>query len=349
MDETIRQTKDRKQDHIDINLERDVQSSLTTGFDEYHFQHNPMPEINLADVSTKSGFLNHALDAPLLISSMTGGTEEALRINIHLAEAAQQRGVALALGSGRAGLDSMDAAKTYNLRKWAPDVPIYANLGAIQLNNGCGIDECKRVIEMAEADALILHFNPLQEALQPEGQTNFTGLAAKIEKICSSLDIPVIAKEVGWGIPVSVARKLVNLGISCIDVAGAGGTSWSQVEKFRHDSEEMIRISSHFIDWGLPTADLVREMHIELPTLSIIASGGLRKGLDLAKSLALGASMGGIAGGFLKAAVNSSEAVLRVIDEILLEMRIAMFAVGARNIDELHQTIITKKVSNNGN
>ena len=346
MDETIRQTKDRKQDHIDINLEKDVQSSLSAGFEGFHFQHNPMPEANLVDVNTQQVFLGHKVQAPLLISSMTGGTAEALRINIHLAEAAQQRGVALALGSGRAGLDSAEAASTYHLRKWAQDVPIYANLGAIQLNNGCGVDECKRVVDMAEADAMILHFNPLQEALQPEGQTNFAALAPKIEKVCSSLNVPVIAKEVGWGIPVHSARRLINLGIACIDVAGAGGTSWSQVEKYRHDSEEMIRISSHFQDWGMPTADLVHEMQIELPNIPVIASGGLRKGLDLAKSIALGASMGGIAGGFLKAAMNSPEAVLRVIDEILLELRIVMFAVGARNMEELHQVKITKKASN---
>lgn len=343
MDETIRQTIDRKQDHININLERDVQSSLSTGFDEFHFPHNPMPEVDLSEVSTQAVFLDHIVQAPLLISSMTGGTEEALKINIHLAEAAQQHGVALALGSGRVGLDSNEAAKTYQLRKWAPEIPIFANLGAIQLNYGCGIDECKRVVEMADADALILHFNPLQEALQPEGQTNFAGLASKIEKVCKSLKVPVIAKEVGWGISVNAARKMVNLGISCIDVAGAGGTSWSQVEKYRHDSEEMIRISSHFQDWGLSTANLVREMHTELPMIPIIASGGLRKGLDLAKSLALGASMGGFAGGLLKAAMKSSEAVIRVIDEILLELRITMFAIGAKNMDELHQATIIKK------
>ncbi len=348
MDEVIRQTKDRKQDHIEINLQKDVQSSISTGFDYFRFEHNPMPEINLGEVNTDLIFLGKRVKAPLLISSMTGGTAEAMRVNVHLAEAAQQRGIALALGSGRAGLDSPESAKTYNLRKWAPDVPIYANLGVIQLNNGCGVDECKRVVEMAEADALILHFNPLQEALQPEGQTNFGGLASKIEQVCASLEVPVIAKEVGWGIPVSAARKMVGLGISCIDVAGAGGTSWSQVEKYRNDSEEMIRISSHFQDWGMPTADLVHHLHIELPEIPLISSGGLRKGLDLAKSLALGASMGGIAGGFLKAAVQSAEAVISNIDEVLLELRIAMFAVGANNIDILHKARITKKGTPHG-
>jgi isopentenyl-diphosphate delta-isomerase len=342
MDDAIRQTKNRKQNHIDINLTRDVESSLSAGFEAYHFNHNPMPEIDLEKIKTDCFFLGHELKAPLLVSSMTGGTAESLKINIHLATAAESRGIALGLGSGRAGLDSPEAAKTYNLRKWAPHIPIYANLGAIQLNYGFGLDECKRVVEMARADALILHFNPLQEALQPEGQTNFTGLSGKIEAICKGLGVPVIAKEVGWGISAAAAKILVNSGILCIDVAGAGGTSWSQVEKYRNDAEERIRISSHFQDWGIPTAEAVRQVCKALPGIPVIASGGLRKGLDLAKSLALGASMGGMAGGFLKAATQSSEAVVKLIDEILLELRIVMFSTGAGDIKTIQKTPIFK-------
>lgn len=345
MDDSISQTNNRKQDHININLTKEVASSLSAGFDEYHFDHNPMPEIDLDSISLESNFLNHSIKAPLLISSMTGGTSAAMKININLAVAAESRAIALALGSGRAGLDSEEAAKTFQLRKWAPTIPIYANLGAIQLNNGCGLDECKRVVEMAEANALILHFNPLQEALQPEGQTNFAGLAGKIELICKKLNVPVIAKEVGWGISAKAARSLVNMGISCIDVAGAGGTSWSQVEKFRNEAEERIRISSHFQDWGIPTAEAVRAVCIALPNLPVIASGGLRKGLDIAKSLALGASMGGIAGGFLKAAVQSSDAVVSMIDEILLELKIVMFAVGAGDLKTLSKTPVFKRIT----
>lgn len=344
MDDTPRLTESRKQDHIEINLRKDVQSSLTAGFDQFHFEHNPLPEIDLQNISTICDFLGKTVQAPLLISSMTGGTSEALKINRNLAEAAQSRGIALALGSGRAGLDSDEAAKTYQLRKWAPSIPIYANLGAIQLNYGCGLDECRRVVEMAEADALILHLNSLQEALQPEGQTNFVGLVKKIEKICKALDVPVIAKEVGWGINAKAARRLVDAGVSCIDVAGAGGTSWSEVEKHRNSSEERIRISSHFQDWGTPTAEAVRDVCIALPNMPVIASGGLRKGMDIAKSLALGASMGGMAGGFLKAATQSSEAVVKLIDELVLELRIVMFAVGAGTINQMKNTPIHKSL-----
>ncbi|MRS02391.1 type 2 isopentenyl-diphosphate Delta-isomerase [bacterium] len=340
MDDSPRLTKSRKQDHIEINLRKDVQSTLRTGFDRYHFEHNPLPEIDLRNVSTVCSFLGKTVKAPILISSMTGGTSEGLTINRNLAEAAELRGIALALGSGRAGLDSEEAARTYQLRQWAPSIPIYANLGAIQLNNGCGVEECKRVVDMAGADALILHFNSLQEALQPEGQTNFAGLLAKIEVVCKELMVPVIAKEVGWGINANAAKNLVNAGVACIDVAGAGGTSWSEVEKHRNSSEERIRISSHFQDWGLPTADAVREVSIALPKVPLIASGGLRKGLDIAKCLALGASMGGIAGGFLKAATQSSEEVVKLIDELLLELRIVMFGVGAGTIEHMKQTPI---------
>ncbi|KAF0112299.1 MAG: isopentenyl-diphosphate delta-isomerase [Chloroflexi bacterium] len=343
MDDFGYKTHNRKQDHIRINLKEDVNSLLSTVFDHYYFENNALPELDLQKIELGCSFLGHSLKAPLLISSMTGGTVEGLKININLARAAEERGIAFGLGSQRAGLESEKVAKSFNLRRWAPHIPIYANLGAIQLNNGYGLDDCKRIIEMASANALILHLNPLQEALQPEGQTNFAGLAKKIEMICKQLGVPVIAKEVGWGISEKVAKTLVNLGVSCIDVAGAGGTSWSQVEKFRNDAEERIRISSHFQDWGIPTGEAIQLVCRAVPEISVIASGGLRKGLDLAKSLALGASIGGIAGGFLKAATQSSEAVTSLIDELLLELRIGMFAAGVGDIDQLHKTPIYKR------
>jgi len=342
MDDSNRQIKNRKLDHININLHKDVQSSLDAGFDRYHFEHNAFPELDFKEVDTRTRLLGKELKLPLLISSMTGGTAEGLKINRNLALAAESRGIGLALGSGRPGLESGDSAATYDLRSLAPTIPIYANLGAIQLNYGCGVEECRRVVEMAHAEALILHLNTLQEALQPEGQTNFAGLARKIAQICSALEVPVIVKEVGWGINAKTASRLVELGVACIDVAGAGGTSWSEVEKHRNTSEELIRISSHFQDWGLPTAEAVEEVCKALPKIPVIASGGLRKGLDLAKSLALGATAGGMAGGFLKAAVQSSEAVEKLIDEISLELRIAMFAAGAANIDGLRKTALKK-------
>ena len=343
MDELTRIIHMRKMDHININLKEDVQSGVVAGFDNFAFDHNPFPELDFKEINTTCLFLGKSLKIPILISSMTGGTEEALKININLATAAEARGIALALGSGRSGLESGEAARTYQLRQWAPSIPIYANLGAVQLNYGCGLDECRRVVEMAGADALILHFNTLQEALQPEGQTDFSGLSKKIEFICTKLGVPVIAKEVGWGINAAAARRLVNLGVSCIDVAGAGGTSWSEVEKYRNSSEELIRISSHFREWGIPTAEAVLDVCSALPKIPVIASGGLRKGIDFAKSLALGASLGGMAGGFLKAAAHSAEAVEKVIDELSLEMRIAMFATGIKDIEALKKAPLKRR------
>jgi isopentenyl-diphosphate delta-isomerase len=343
MDDLIQNTQNRKDDHIRINLNDDVRSTSSNGFDNYYFLNNALPELDLEKVDTKIRFLEKELSAPLLISSMTGGTAEGLEINKNLAIAAEHAGIAMGLGSQRAGLESSEVAKTYSIRKWAPNLFIMANVGAIQLNYGYGIEECKRAVAMAEANALILHLNPLQEALQPEGQTNFAGLARKIENICKSLEVPVIIKEVGWGISAKTARALFNLGVACVDVAGAGGTSWSQVEKYRNTSEARVRISSHFQDWGIPTAEALHAIHVDQPTLALIASGGLRKGLDLAKSVALGASLGGIAGGFLKAATVSSEAVKAVIDEVLLELRITMFAVGAATIAELKNTPILRR------
>jgi len=343
MDELARTTRNRKTDHIDINVHRDVQSSTTTGFELFRFVHNPLPELDLDEIETEVDFLGKKLRSPFLISSMTGGTPQAYKINVNLAEAAESHGIALALGSGRPGLESEKAAKTYALRKYAPTIPIFANLGAVQLNYGCGIDECKRVVEIAQADALILHFNSLQEALQPEGQTNFKGLLNKVGEICKKMPVPVIAKEVGWGFSAISARNLVNAGIACIDIAGAGGTSWSEVEKYRNQQSFRVRISSHFRDWGNPTALALEEVCAALPEVPVIASGGLRNGLDVAKSLVLGAGVAGMAGPFIKAAVVSSQAVADILTEINLELRIVMFAVGARNQKELQKQSLIKK------
>ncbi len=325
----------RKNDHIDITLKKDVRSALDNGFDLFSFQHCALPEMDLTEVTINNVFLNYQLNAPIIISSMTGGTAEGDRINRNLAEAAQEKQIAMGIGSQRAQIESGRRTKGTQLRKIAPTIPLFANLGAVQLNYGFSIEECKEAVDLIEANGLILHLNPLQEALQREGQTNFKELSVKIEQICSELNVPVIVKEVGWGISASIARHLVNLGVSVIDVAGAGGTSWSEVEKFRTSDERLIEISSKFKDWGIPTAFAVRDVRTVLTDIPIIASGGLRNGLDLAKAIALGATIGGFAGRLLKAATQSTDRVIEIIDQISLELRITMFAAGARNIKEL--------------
>jgi isopentenyl-diphosphate delta-isomerase len=328
----------RKNDHIRINLEEDVRSALTTGLDDFRFIHEALPEINLDDVDLSQVLFGKRPQAPILISSMTGGTEEAARINRTLAEAAQATGVVMGVGSQRAALENERTADTFRVRAYAPDVLLFANLGAVQLNYGYGIDHCRRAVEMIEADALILHLNPLQEAVQPEGDTRFEGLAAQIEAVCRALPVPVIAKEVGWGISERSARLLANAGVAAIDVAGAGGTSWSQVEKYRIQDERLARVASAFRNWGIPTAESIQMVRRASPEMPIFASGGLRGGVDIAKSVALGACLGGMAGLFLKAAVRSLEDTIQTIEEIRREIQICMFAAGAKDLAALQQT-----------
>jgi isopentenyl-diphosphate delta-isomerase len=331
-------TSGRKADHIRINLEEDVQSGLTNGLEHYRFVHQALPELSLEQVSLRSRFLSHELKAPLLISSMTGGTEEARRINRTLAEAAQVLGVAMGLGSQRAALEDPALQSTFQVRDLAPEVFLLANLGAVQLNYGWGAEECRRAVEMIDANALVLHLNPLQEALQPEGNSDFSHLLSRIEAVCRALRVPVIAKEVGWGISAKVSRWLAEAGVAAIDVAGAGGTSWSQVEMHRAPSAQAARLAAAFVDWGIPTAEALRQCHEELPNLPLVASGGIRDGIDVAKCIALGATLVGAASPFLQAASRSVEAVIETGQLLEQELRIVMFAVGAADITSLQAT-----------
>ncbi|MBK6434083.1 MAG: type 2 isopentenyl-diphosphate Delta-isomerase [Anaerolineae bacterium] len=328
--------KERKADHIRINLEEDVTfPNLTTGLESYRLRHQALPELDLGAVELQHSLLGKRLSAPLLISSMTGGTARAQEINQRLAEAAQARGLALGVGSQRTALEAPETAVTFQVRHVAPDILLLANLGAVQLNYGYTVDHCRRAVEMIEADALILHLNPLQEALQTDGNWDWSGLLLKIAQVCRELPVPVIAKEVGWGIGGDLARQLCDAGVAAIDVAGAGGTSWSQVELFRAPTERLRRLARAFADWGLPTATALAECRAALPGVPLIASGGIRSGLDVLKCVALGADAVGLAGPFLKAAAVSTEAVLDTIDTLVEEMRIGMFCAGARNLEQL--------------
>jgi len=327
----------RKSDHIRINLEENVQSGLTTGLEHYRFSHRALPEINLEDVDLSLTLFGRRLAAPLLISSMTGGTAEAMEINRNLAQAAQEIRIAIGVGSMRAAIEHPELASSFQIRHLAPDVLLFANLGAIQLNYGFGIKECLLAIKMIEADALILHFNALQEAVQPEGDTRFAGLLSKVETICRALPVPVIAKEVGWGFSEQDVTGLANAGVAAIDVAGAGGTSWSQVEAHRAKDENQQQLASAFIDWGIPTAEAIQIVHRATPQLKIFASGGLRSGIEIAKCVALGATLGGMASPFLKAASQSPEKTLEAIELIRREIQICMFAAGVANLNQLHE------------
>jgi isopentenyl-diphosphate delta-isomerase len=329
---------ERKSDHIRINLEEDVFTDLASGLDRYSFEHHALPEINLSDVDLSQELFGKVVDFPLLISSMTGGTQKAFQINQILAEAAQAYRIAMGVGSQRAAIEVSSLEYSFKIRNIARDALLFANLGAIQLNYGYSVEQCRRAVNMVEADALILHLNALQEALQPEGQTQFKGLLNKIEMICRQIDVPVIAKEVGWGISEKTARQLSGAGIAAIDVAGAGGTSWAKVEKYRARDKNQSIIADSFANWGIPTAESILQVKKGAPNTIIFASGGLQDGIDIAKCIALGASLGGIAGKFLRAAEVSGEEVMDVCFQMKKEIQVAMFAVGVRNLSELKKT-----------
>jgi isopentenyl-diphosphate delta-isomerase len=332
----------RKDDHIRINLEQDIRSNLTSGLEAYRFIHEALPELNLSDVDTSTTIFGKKLRSPILISSMTGGTREAGKINMRLADAAQEANIAMGVGSQRAALEDPKAASTFQVRKVAPGILLFANLGAIQLNYGYNVSHCQRAVEMIEADALYLHLNPLQEAVQHGGDTNWKGLAKKIERVCKTVGVPVIAKEVGWGISERTARILIDCGVSAIDVAGAGGTSWSQVEMYRAPNELTRELAGSFVGWGIPNAESIQLVKKAVPSMLIFASGGLKDGIDIAKCIALGAVLGGMAGPFLKAAAISSKEIHNQIELTHQQLRIAMFSTGAGTINTLTQSKLIK-------
>jgi isopentenyl-diphosphate Delta-isomerase len=336
-------TESRKVDHVKINLEKDVQfPNLTTGLENYRFLHRALPELNLSEVDSTLELFGKKLSVPLLISSMTGGAEMAYGINRNLAQAAQKYGIAMGVGSQRAALEDPALAYSFQVRDLAPDILLFANVGAVQLNYGYDVETMIRAVEMIDADALILHFNVLQEAVQPEGDTNFAGLLEKVRLVCENVAVPVIAKEVGWGFSPKDIAGLAEAGVSAIDVAGSGGTSWSEVEYHRAPTAFHARVARAFADWGIPTAEAITYVRKTAPQLPVIASGGLRDGIDIAKCVALGATLGGLASPFLKAAAESQEAVEETIRELTAQIRISMLCSGAKTIAELQQTPLIK-------
>lgn len=327
-------TQTRKAEHIRICLEENIECDhQTSGLERYRFQHCCLPELNFSDVSLKTEFLGKFLGAPILISSMTGGTDFAKTINYRLAEVAQKYNLAMGVGSQRVAVEKPEVADTFAVRSIAPDILLFANLGAVQLNYTYGIEQCLQAVDILAADALILHINPLQECIQPKGDTNFKNLLDKIHKLCSQLTIPVIVKEVGNGISGRIAVKLVDAGVRAIDVAGAGGTSWAKVESERAENRLQRELGRTFADWGIPTAECIVEVRRSLPHIPLIASGGLRNGLDAAKTIALGADLAGLALPFLKAASESPQATDELAQLMLAELTTVLFCTGNENMD----------------
>ena len=338
------ETRDRKAEHIRLALDRRMQLEVNY-FDEYRFGHEALPEIDFAEIDTSVEFLGKRLDAPLLVSSMTGGTAMAGRINLNLAGGAERTGVALGVGSQRKALEDPSKADTFRVREAAPSIPLLANLGAVQLNYGVGVAECRQVVEMIGADALILHLNPLQEAIQPEGQGDFAGLLPKIGEVVRALPVPVVVKEIGCGLSERTARALAAQGVRILDTAGVGGTSWARIEAARAGDADL---GESFAGWGIPTPESIRQVR-RLDAMfeggagvTVIASGGVRNGIDAAKALALGADLVGMAYPFLEAATRSPEEVAERVRRIVRELRICMFCLGVKTIAELRTVELHK-------
>lgn len=335
----------RKSEHLRIVTEgRGRQAQRQTGFDRVHFLHDALPDLDFDRIDMRTSLLGRALEAPLLVSAMTGGPDEAARINAHIAEACQHLRIALSVGSQRIAVEHGAAGGLgRELRRLAPDIPILGNIGAVQLNHGFGADQALRAVEMIEADALILHLNPLQEAIQPGGDRNFAGLLPRISALARALPVPLGVKEVGAGLSLPVLRRLTEAGATIIDVAGLGGTSWARVEAERGD-EALRRIAAPFHDWGIPTAEALRMLAPAMaPGQVLIASGGVRHGLDVARAIRLGADMAGQAAAALPAARDSAEALAAHLSEVATQLRIAMFCTGSADLAALRRAPLLRQ------
>jgi isopentenyl-diphosphate delta-isomerase len=331
---TAEKTEKRKAEHIRICLEKKAQSkAVTTGFEDIKFVHRALPEVNRDDISLSTSFFKKTLSAPLIVGAMTGGTEEAIKINQNIAVAVENLGLGMGLGSQRAAVENCSLEKTYSVaRKAAPTAFLIANIGGIQLVRGYGVNEIKRIVEMIDADAVAVHLNALQEAVQPEGQTNFKGVLAKIGEIASKLDQPVIVKETGAGIAAEDAEALKNAGVAAIDVGGVGGTSFAAVEYYRGEKA----LGEAFWDWGIPTAASIVEV-VQSTKLPVIASGGIRSGTDIAKALTLGASLASIIQPVLEVAVKGRVETEQFLLGLINELKNVLFLVGAKNITSLSE------------
>ncbi len=331
----------RKADHIQICLDQNVQARRkTTGFEDIHFVHRALPEIDRDKINLSTTAFNHKFSAPLIVEAMTGGTTKSEKINTNIAKAVEELGLGMGVGSQRAAVENPGLEKAFAVtREKAPTAFLIANIGAPQITKKQGVKDAEKAVKIINADALAIHLNPLQEAVQPEGETNYVGVLNGIKNITKTLKVPVIAKETGAGIAAEEAEELKTAGVSGIDVAGAGGTSWAAVEHHRAKSvgdEHRQRLGETFWDWGIPTAANIVEVAQTVKT-SLIASGGIRSGVEIAKALALGADLAGTAMPILQPATKSAEEVKKTLQFMLEELRNTMFLVGAENIQRLKE------------
>jgi len=345
------QTRERKVEHLEICLEEKVSArEVTTGFEDVHLVHRALPEINRDEIDLSTTVFNHMFSVPMIVEGMTGGTEKALRINAAIAQAVDELGLGMGVGSQRVALENPALGKTFAVaREKAPNAFLIANLGGPQLSRGYGLEEAMRAVEMIEADALAIHLNPLQEAVQPEGETDYEGILAKISEVASKLDVPVIVKETGSGISSEEAKRLQAAGVAGINVAGTGGTSWAAVEYYRakkRGDRLAQNLGEMLWDWGITTAVSLVEV-AQSVNLPVIASGGIRSGKDVANAIALGASLVGIASPILAPASKGPAEVKKVLNIMVTQLRNVMFLVGADSVETLKSSplVVTGKTA----
>ena len=333
--------ENRKKEHILISIEEDVEYDIGTLLDGVQLVHNPVPEIDLGDVELETDFLGHELSAPVIIAGMTGGHPLAKKLNSWIAEAVEELGLGMGVGSQRAGLENPELEETYSIvREKAPTAFVMGNIGASQVVQEIGEEDVERLVEMVEADAIAVHLNPLQEAVQVEGEPRYKGLLERLREFANACPVPVVAKETGAGMPKEAVAKLEAVGVRAIDVGGAGGTSFSKVEYFRAKSRgDLLKagLSKCFANWGIPTALSIIEAR-SVTDLPVIATGGIRSGLEAAKALRLGADLVGIALPVMRVAYREGlEGIKKLLKEFIEELRIALFLTGSRNVRELRE------------
>jgi isopentenyl-diphosphate delta-isomerase len=332
---------DRKDSHLAICLSEPIEpyDARSNGLSAYRFEHDALPELDFDRIRLETRVLGRDLAAPLIIGAMTGGTARAAELNQRLAQAAERAQVGLALGSQRKMLvepRNETVQGSFLVRRHAPRLPLlFGNLGAVQLNDGVSGERIRELIERTGCDAFNFHLNPLQEAVQPEGDRDFAGLLGRLRDCAPRLGVPVLLKEVGAGISAVTARKIRELPIQGVETAGVGGTSWSRIEGLRAVDPARARAGALFARWGITTAESIEACRAELPGLTLIASGGIRNGIEAAKALALGADAVAVALPILRAAEESSQAAEAAIRQILLELRMVLFVTGVSSIAEL--------------
>ncbi len=331
----------RKGQHIGICRDSDVEASdRFTGFDQISLMPEALPLIESSQLDTKTSIFGRTFDLPLLITGMTGGIHEGSEINRRLALAASRYGIPMGVGSQRIALDNPEYAAIFKVKNFAPQLFLIGNIGMAQLTNAEALDRCQRAVDMIEADALAIHLNLVQESVQVEGDRHFTGFMQQLERICRHLRVPVMIKEVGAGISPGSARRLVELGVSAIDVGGSGGTSWAHIEGLRSRSPLVQELGQAFRNWGIPTAYSLAAVRRSLPHVPLIATGGIRNGVTVAKAVALGAQCAGIGLPLLRAALQSEEAPLEVLAGFKRALEIAMLASGARTLQDLPERLL---------